>query len=128
MVDRDLDAFFEHQRDPLAYLMAVFSARDRDAFDAHWQRLLADVSSSKQSILYDGEVAVHVWCFEQERRRLVGYCIAREFWGKGLATRALQVLTGDVTQLSLHSWVATSNVASNRVLAKCGSIRSAARN
>ena len=54
---------------------------------------------------------------------LVGYWIGREFWGKGLATRALQELTGEVTQRPLHAWVATSNVASIRVLEKCGFVR-----
>ena len=34
----DLDAFFEHQRDPEATRMAAFPARDREAFDAHWRR------------------------------------------------------------------------------------------
>ena len=43
--------------------------------------------------------------------------------GKGLATRALQELTGEVTQRPLHAWVATSNVASIRVLEKCGFVR-----
>jgi RimJ/RimL family protein N-acetyltransferase len=68
-------------------------------------------------------VAGNVGCWEQEGRRLIGYWIGREFWGKGLATRALQELTGEVTQRPLHAWVATSNVASIRVLEKCGFVR-----
>ena len=39
----------------------------------------------------------NIGCWEQEGRRPVGYWIGREFWGKGLATRALQELTGEVT-------------------------------
>ncbi len=98
-------------------------ARDREAFDAHWRRLLADDSLTKKTILYEGEVAGNVGCWEQEGRRLIGYWIGREFWGKGLATRALQELTGEVTLRPLHAWVATSNVASIRVLEKCGFVR-----
>ena len=97
VVDSDLDAFFEHQREPEANRMAAFPARDREAFDAHWRRLLADDSLTKKTIVYEGEVAGNVGCWEQEGRRLVGYWIGREFWGKGLATRALQELTGEVT-------------------------------
>lgn len=123
VVDSDLDAFFEHQREPEANRMAAFPARDREAFDAHWRRLLADDSLTKKTIVYEGEVAGNVGCWEQEGRRLVGYWIGREFWGKGLATRALQELTGEVTQRPLHAWVATSNVASIRVLEKCGFVR-----
>jgi RimJ/RimL family protein N-acetyltransferase len=123
VVDGDIEAFFEHQRDPAANRMAAFPARDRESFDAHWRRLLADDSLMKKTILYEGEVAGNIGCWEQEGRRLVGYWIGREFWGKGLATRALQELTVGVTQRPLHAWVATSNVASIRVLEKCGFVR-----
>ena len=37
--------------------------------------------------------------------------------------QSLQELTGEVTQRPLHAWVATSNVASIRVLEKCGFVR-----
>ena len=47
----------------------------------------------------------------------------REFWGKGLATRALQELSGEVTRRPLHAWVVATNVASIRVLEKCGFVR-----
>lgn len=36
----DLPVFFEHQRDPEANRMAAFAARDRDAFMAHWSKIL----------------------------------------------------------------------------------------
>jgi RimJ/RimL family protein N-acetyltransferase len=51
---------------------------------------------------------------------LVGYWIGREFWGRGLATRALAELLGMVNARPLHAYVAKSNVASIRVLEKCG--------
>ena len=66
VVDSDLDAFFEHQREPEANRMAAFPARDREAFDAHWRRLLADDSLTKKTIVYEGEVACNVGCWEQE--------------------------------------------------------------
>ena len=123
VVEGDLDAFFEYEHEPEASRMAAFPARDREAFYAHWRRLLADDSLTKKTVVYEGEVAGNVGCWEQEGRRLVGYWIGREFWGKGLATRALQELTGEVTQRPLHAWVVTSNVASIRVLEKCGFVR-----
>ena len=121
--EEDLPAIFEQQGDPQSVAMAGVPARDREAFDAHWRRLLADDSLTTKTIVYEGEVAGNVGCWQQEGRRLVGYWIGREFWGKGLATRALQELTGEVTQRPLHAWVATSNVASIRVLEKCGFVR-----
>lgn len=116
VVESDLDAFFQHE--PEANRIAAFPARDREPFDAHWRRLLADDSLTKKTIVYEGEVGGNVGCWEQEGRRLVGYWIGRKFWGKGLATRALQEHTGAVTQRPLHAWVATSNVASIGVLEK----------
>jgi len=38
----DLPIFFEHQLDPEATEMAAFPPRTREAFMAHWARLLAD--------------------------------------------------------------------------------------
>ena len=127
VAESDLDAFFEHQREPEANRMAIFPARDRDAFDAHWRRILADDSVINKTIVHEGEVAGNVGCWEQEGRRLVGYWIGQEFWGKGLATRALKELTDEVTARPLHAWVATSNVGSIRVLEKCGFVRVGSR-
>jgi RimJ/RimL family protein N-acetyltransferase len=123
----DLDAFFEHQRDPEATQMAVFPARDREAFDAHWRKLLADDSITKKTIVQEGEVAGNIGCWESDGRRYVGYWIGREFWGKGLATRALGELVEEVAERPLHAWVATTNVGSIRVLEKCGFVRVGSR-
>lgn len=115
----DLDAFYEQQRDPEATAMALFPARDRDAFDAHWRRVLADGSLVKRTIVAEGAVAGNVLSWEQDGRRLVGYWVGREFWGRGLATAALAQLVEELPR-PLHAWVATSNVGSIRVLEKCG--------
>ena len=120
VVETDLDAFYEHQRDPEATRMALFPARDRAAFDAHWRRILADGTLTTKTIVHEGSVAGNALAWEQGGRRLVGYWVGREFWGKGLATRALAELVQEVTHRPLHAWVATSNVASIRVLEKCG--------
>ncbi|MET0202384.1 MAG: GNAT family N-acetyltransferase, partial [Gaiellaceae bacterium] len=74
----DLDAFFEHQSDPEAVAMAAFPARDRESFDAHWARLLADDSLVTRTIVDDGAVAGNIGCWEQDGRRLVGYWVGRE--------------------------------------------------
>jgi RimJ/RimL family protein N-acetyltransferase len=53
-------------------------------------------------------------------RRLVGYWIGQEFWGRGLATEALAELVDIVDARPLYAEVVTTNVASIRVLEKCG--------
>ncbi len=127
VVDSDVDAFYEHQLDPEATRMALFPSRDREAFDAHWARVLADDAATKKTIVDDGKVAGNVLCWEQDGRRLVGYWLGREFWGRGLATRALAELVQDVPARPLHAWVASSNVGSIRVLEKCGFVVAGSR-
>ena len=120
VTEGDLLVFFEHQRDPQANRMAAFSARDRDAFMAHWTKILADETLDKKAILFDGHVAGNVVSWEQSGEREVGYWIGREYWGKGVATKALSEFLGHVRTRPLYAHVATHNVASIRVLEKCG--------
>jgi RimJ/RimL family protein N-acetyltransferase len=120
VLESDLDAFYEHQRDPEANRMALFPARDREAFYEHWRKTLANDSAIKRTIVHEEQVVGNILCWQQDGRRFVGYWIGREFWGKGLATRALAKLVEEVTARPLHAWVAASNLGSIRVLEKCG--------
>jgi RimJ/RimL family protein N-acetyltransferase len=119
VAESDLDAFYEQQADAESAAMAVMPVRDREAFDAHWRRILADDGTVIRTIDVDGEAAGHVLSWEQEGRRLIGYWVGREFWGRGLATRALAEFVAELPR-PLYAWVARSNVGSNRVLQKCG--------
>jgi RimJ/RimL family protein N-acetyltransferase len=119
----DLDVFFEQQREPEAVAMAIFPAREREPFYAHWRRILADDRLVARAIDVDGEVAGNVVSWEQDGRQLVGYWLGRDFWGRGLATAALADLVEELDTRPLHAWVAASNVGSIRVLEKCGFVR-----
>jgi len=127
VAESDLDVLFEHQREPEANEMAIFPARDRESFDAHWRRILADDSVIKKTIVVDGQVAGNIGCWVQDGRRLVGYWVGKDFWGKGLATRALREFVDQIETRPLHAWVATTNVGSIRVLEKCGFVRVGSR-
>jgi len=118
--ETDIPIFFEHQRDPEAARMAAFPPRDREAFTAHWQKILASDDVTKKTVLFEGQVAGNILIFDRDGKRLVGYWIGREFWGKGLATKALAELITEVTERPLYAYVATANVGSIRVLEKCG--------
>ena len=61
-----------------------------------------------------------VSCFWRDGQANVGYWISREHWGKGIASRALELLLLEVATRPLYAHVATSNGASLRVLQKCG--------
>ena len=116
----DLETFYEHQRHPEATRMAAFPARERPAFDAHWQRILADETVMVRTIVCNGEIAGNVLSWSHDGERLVGYWIGRDYWGRGIATRALAAFLDELAARPLHAHVATSNLGSIRVLEKCG--------
>lgn len=124
VVPDDLPVFFEQQLDPGANDMAAFTAKDpsdREAFDAHWGRILADPTILVRTILLDGQVAGSVLSYEDEGRPEVSYWLGREFWGKGIATWALRAfLAHHNLERPIYARVAKDNLGSRRVLEKCG--------
>ena len=117
----DLPIFYEQQLDADATRMAAFAARDRAAFDAHWAtKILGNPEAVTQTILVNDQVAGNIGSWPHDGGRLVGYWIGKEYWGKGVATRALAAFLGLVTERPLHAHVVKHNVGSIRVLEKCG--------
>jgi RimJ/RimL family protein N-acetyltransferase len=116
----DLPILFEHQWDPEANQMAAFPARDREAFTAHWTKIMGDATVTKKAILFNGQLAGNIVSFEQGGRPKVGYWIGKEYWGKGIATKALSEFLGHIEARPLYAHVAKHNIGSIRVLAKCG--------
>ncbi len=116
----DLPLFFEHQRDPIAVAMVAFRSRDRAAFDQHWEKLLADESLLKKTIVADGKIAGNIGSWLSEGKREIGYWIDRALWGRGVATEALSAFLRLEQTRPLHAGVAKHNAASIRVLQKCG--------
>jgi RimJ/RimL family protein N-acetyltransferase len=104
--------------------MAAIAPRDRNAFTAHWAKIMADPSNLLRTVLVDEQVAGNVVSWrEPEGDRVVGYWIGREHWGKGVATTALSQFLDVETTRPLRAYVATHNVASIRVLQKCGFVK-----
>jgi RimJ/RimL family protein N-acetyltransferase len=65
-------------------------------------------------------VAGNVVSFVRSGEREVGYWVGKEYWGKGVATQTLSVFLDDIETRPLYGHVARHNVASIRVLQKCG--------
>jgi RimJ/RimL family protein N-acetyltransferase len=118
--DADLDAIYEHQSDTDAAALADVPSRDRPAFDEHWERIRANPDTFIRTIDDDGQVAGYVFTFIHDDQRVVGYWVGREFWGRGLATRALGEFLPLVEERPLRATVAPANRASVRVLEKNG--------
>jgi len=116
----DFAIFFDQQTDTVALEMAAVPTRDRAAHDAQWTRVLADPSIVIRTVVDRAVVVGNVVSFVLDGERNVGYWIGRSYWGRGLATRALAEYLDLVTERPLYAHVADSNLASVRVLAKCG--------
>ena len=119
----DLPTFFEQQLDPQANFMAAFTTKDpadRDAFDKHWARILTDKTVIIKTILFDGQVAGSVLKYEDEGHPEVSYWLGKEFWGKGIATAALAAFLDEFQTRPVYARAAKDNLASLRVLEKCG--------
>jgi RimJ/RimL family protein N-acetyltransferase len=126
----DLPLFFEHQRDPIAVAMVAFQSRDRAAFDQHWAKILADETGLIRTIVATFDVspesqpqehvAGNIVSWNSDGKREIGYWIDRAYWGRGVATAALSAFLRLERTRPLYAGVAKHNVASVRVLQKCG--------
>jgi RimJ/RimL family protein N-acetyltransferase len=116
----DLPILFEQQLDPAATAMAAFPSRDRGPFMLHWEKIMNDKGVTIRVILYKGRIAGHLVCWKQNYEQEVGYWLGREFWGKGIASAALAEFLKIVSIRPLHAHIVHHNIASRRVLEKCG--------
>lgn len=116
----DLPIFFEHQLNAEATRMAAFPSRDRDAFMAHWATIMSNETGILNTILADDTVAGNVVYWEAAGEPNIGYWIGKTHWGKGVASAALAQFLIKIETRPVYAHVAKHNVASIRVLQKCG--------
>lgn len=123
IVKSDLPFFFEQQLDGAANHMAAFTSADpadEGAFRAHWARILRDETITKKTITVDSAVAGNIGSFDQDGKRELTYWIGKEYWGRGVATKALTEFLVLAPRRPIYARVAKDNLASLRVLQKCG--------
>ena len=122
VIESDLPIFYEQQLDPEATQMAAFPSRDRDAFMAHWAKIMVNENEHGilKTILFEGLVAGNVVSWEQSGEQEVGYWLGKEYWGKGIATKALAQFLEHLKKRPLYAHVSKRNTGSLRVLQNCG--------
>ena len=121
--DADLDALFEQMRDPASVTMAAFTVEDpddRDAFDAHMAKVRNAPGVTNRVITCDGRLVGSIASFVSGDETEVTYWIDRSVWGRGIASRALELLLEIVPARPLHARAASDNGASLAVLRKAG--------
>src|SRR5438045_6498741 len=119
----DLETFYEHQLDPEAIRMAAFvceDPKDKVAFDAHWDKILNSSQITQRTIVAEGQVAGHIACYPHGGDIVVTYWLGREFWGRGLATQAVNRMLQRVVDRPMLGRAAAGNFGAVRVLQRCG--------
>lgn len=123
--DADLETLFEHQAHPEVKALAEHPGRERDAFYLHMKtKVLGYPGNTFLVIDVDGAVAGNVCAWHQDGKLWVGYLLGREWWGRGLASRAVaEMLAVHLKERPAFADVAKANLPSQRVLEKNGFVR-----
>ncbi|KAA0214530.1 MAG: N-acetyltransferase [Leptolyngbya sp. PLA3] len=118
----DIEMLFGFQLDPASNEMAGTKPRDRETFFAHWDKVLVSSDVVARVIEADGAVVGTINIFKLGDLDAIGYWIAREHWGRGIAGRALALMLAESAIRPLHAQAAADNVASLRALRRNGFI------
>jgi [ribosomal protein S5]-alanine N-acetyltransferase len=123
--EEDLPVLFEIQTDPDGQHMAAFTdtSNDREKYLRKHRELLADDTVLQRVVVADGAVVGSVASFVLAGDHEVTYWIRRDFWGRGLATRALTALLEEQPVRPVFARAAHDNAASIRVLERNGFVR-----
>jgi RimJ/RimL family protein N-acetyltransferase len=119
----DVPVLFRFQSDPISNELAGTKPRGLEAFNAHWEGMLADPAArgaTPRAIIADGALVGSIDVFGREGADFIGYWIGREHWGRGIAGRAIALMLGEVARRPLFASVAAHNAASLRALARNG--------
>ena len=123
VVDNDLGPLFSQSRDPESVLMAAFTPDDPDdrtAFDAHMAVVRSSYDITLRAVTCDDDLVGSIAAFVFDGRTEVDYWIDRAAWGRGIASRALELLLDLVPARPLYARAASDNAGSLRVLQKSG--------
>jgi len=121
ITEADLDILFEFENDPIANKMADFPVRKRKAFNLHWQqKVLANEKAIAQGIWIDDVLVGNVVSWinsdpavkSDPQMRLVGYWIGREHWGKGIATKAVEMFLKQFISSPVFAYIDKQNLGS----------------
>lgn len=122
----DLNTFFQFQLDAEANYLAAFTAKDpndKAAYIDKYTKFLTDPTINMQTIKANGEIIGSIAKFVMANEAGITYWIDRKFWGQGIATAALTDFLKIEKTRPLHGSTAFDNYGSQRVLEKCGFVK-----
>ena len=103
--------------------MAAFMPKDptdKVAYINKLTKLLDDPTVNNQTIILDNIIVGSIAKFVMEGDTEITYWIGRNFWGQGIATKALNKFLTIDTFRPIFGRVAFDNFGSQKVLEKCG--------
>ena len=122
----DLEISFKFQLDKEAMNLAAFTPKDpadKSADLTKYTKLLSDPTVNNQTIIIDNVIVGSIAKFEIDGQAEVTYWIDKYFWGKGIATKALEYLLTIENTRPIIARVAFDNFGSQKVLEKCGFVK-----
>lgn len=117
---------FQFQLDKEGGYLAAFMPKDptdKSAYINKQIKLLDDPTVNNQTIIIDNVIAGSIGKFVMEGDAEITYWIDRKFWGQGIATKALKEFLKIETARPIFGRVAFDNFGSQKVLEKCGFIK-----
>lgn len=122
----DLERFFIFQLDEEANYLAAFTSEnpaDKTAYLQKYTKLLNDTTVNMRTIMVDNVIAGSISKFEMEGEAEITYWIDKKFWGKGVATKALEDFLSIENTRPIYGRVAFDNLGSQKVLERCGFVK-----
>lgn len=124
----DVPSLFEIQLDPQGCELAGVMPRDLAAFEGRWNEILDQDGNcvspadriTPRVIIADGLLVGSINIVPEDGTDWIGYWIAREHWGRGIAKRAIALMVREFTRRPLYARVAAHNTASLRALESNG--------
>lgn len=122
----DLDTLFEIQLDNEGGYLAAFMPNDHNnklAYLDKFTKLLNDPTVNNQTIIIDNKIVGSIAKFVMFGDNELTYWIDKQYWGKGIATKALKHFLYIETTRPIFGRVAFDNFGSQKVLEKCGFLK-----
>ena len=122
----DLEFFSIFQLDNEANYLAAFTSKDptdKTAYLQKYTKFLNDRTINMQTIIVQNIIAGSIAKFEMEGEAEVTYWIDKNFWGKGVAAKALKEFLKNENRRPILGQVAFDNFGSQKVLEKCNFLK-----
>ncbi len=118
-IEPDLELLFSFQLDKVANYMAAFtdkSDKNKASYIKKWTHLMSKHTIHLQTILSNNEVVGSVAKYEINGKAELTYWINKDYWGRGIATKAVLFFLQIELARPIFARAASDNIASQKVL------------